>query len=269
MNKEVENEKEILDRDEAAVSRLVAELKPVEAPANFERRVMSRIAEGEPQKPSVFAIPALIYIVPAIFVLLLGAFFVFRIRQQTTRPENASQAPNGVQAPYVQSPSQVAGSEPSQTTDTLARSQPEKPGQQAVFDRRNRLPRPSGANSNDNNGGGSITFGQDQARQQFPEGINPRSARTNINPDLVGNKTDLPLQEILVMLGISAEYRNEWLVKSVSDHSTAVRSGVKAGDVLTGINDKQLTSEPVYRGPGNFSTVTVRREGKSLTLKLK
>jgi len=54
MNKEVENEKEFIDRDEEAVSNLVGGLKHVEAPDNFERRVMSLIAGGEPKTRSFF-----------------------------------------------------------------------------------------------------------------------------------------------------------------------------------------------------------------------
>jgi len=46
MNIESRNfdEHERLDKDEQAVTQMVAGLKHVEAPANFERRVMARIA---------------------------------------------------------------------------------------------------------------------------------------------------------------------------------------------------------------------------------
>jgi hypothetical protein len=78
MNREVHNEQEVLNKDEQAVRSLVTGLKHVEAPANFERRVMAKIAEGQPQRRrGLFALPAIAYALPDLLVLFIATFVFF------------------------------------------------------------------------------------------------------------------------------------------------------------------------------------------------
>src|SRR5947209_17759070 len=122
MNREVHNEHEVLDRDEQAVSGLVADLKHVEAPANFERRVMAKIAEGQPQRGrGLFAIPAIAYAVPALLVLLIATFLVFTLRQPA-EPQPAPMVAAGTSLPAETKPSFVPAPAPESTT--VASEQP-------------------------------------------------------------------------------------------------------------------------------------------------
>src|SRR6476620_9632420 len=88
MNREVQNEYETVDKDEQAVSRLVSGLKHLEAPANFERRVMARIAERPVQHNSRLSLRVIGYAVPALLVLLIATFFIFKLRE-TSQNQNA------------------------------------------------------------------------------------------------------------------------------------------------------------------------------------
>ena len=264
MKREVENENEILDRGELAVSRLVAELEPVEAPANFERRVMSQIAEGKPRQRSMFAFPALVYALPAVVVLLLGAFFIFKMRQPAVvQSEIADSQPASTleQAPAQSQPTLA----PQAPTIAQNEANPAAPQSSSTQQTQSRQP----AVTNSNAGGGSITFGQNQTRQPMPEGLDPRSHRTNVNPKEIISSTPIGIGEILMMIGMTAEFNNEWRVTGVTTNSPAERSGVKVGDLIVTINDQQLTARTTYQGTGTFSTLTVRRDGKVIPIKLK
>src|SRR5690349_7852984 len=113
MNKEVENKNEFVDRDEETVSRLIGDLKQVEAPANFEHRVMSRIAEDEIKHRSLFSVPALALATGAVMVLLVSSIVFYNMRRPATQENEIVQTP--VTAPVQQSPApvpQAAGHQP-------------------------------------------------------------------------------------------------------------------------------------------------------------
>jgi S1-C subfamily serine protease len=74
---------------------------------------------------------------------------------------------------------------------------------------------------------------------------------------------------MLIRLGVSAEYKNGWLVTSVNKNSPGERSGVQAGDVIDAIGDSALSVDTNFHGGGRFTTITVHRDGTPLVLKLK
>src|SRR4051794_29726858 len=97
MSIEVENnlENEILPADELAVSQALAGLKHVEAPANFERRVLSKISEVEPSSRSQFRVPlALAYSLPLLLVLVVAIAFVVNSNFRNGPPTNPEVAVN-------------------------------------------------------------------------------------------------------------------------------------------------------------------------------
>jgi hypothetical protein len=268
MNKEVENEKEFIDRDEEAVSNLVGGLKHVEAPDNFERRVMSLIAGGEPKTRSFFSFPALTLAAGAVIVLLIGSIVFYNVRRPVARENDVVRTP--VTAPVQQSSAplqQPAAPQPTANPEAVAQNGDEPIQQIPVPNRQ--IPKQMRPETNSNIGGGSITLGLGQARPVPPEGIDPRSRRTNVNTSEIVSPNAIPVRDILEMSGISSEYKNEWVVKSVAKNSIAERSGVKTGDAVTAINDKQLTADTNFHGSGSINSLTVRRDGQSLTLKLK
>jgi hypothetical protein len=149
--------------------------------------------------------------------------------------------------------------------ETVARNDHE-PAQQAQTQNRNILRQPSLPGNI--NTGGSFDRGQNQVKPLYPEGIDPKSRR-NVNTSEVVSPDSIPVQDVLMLLGISAEFKNAWVVRSISKNSSGERSGVKAGDVIDAIGDSQLSAGTTYHGVGRFTTITVRRDGQSLVLKLK
>lgn len=258
MNREVQNGQEMLDKDEQAVSRLVAGLKHIEAPENFERRVMSKIAEGKPKRRSIFAFPAIGYAVPALLVLVIATYFAFRSGQTApATPVPVSMASNVSQSQTAPS---VASSPVEQTI-----AQSESPAEQPkIVDPKFAVK--SRANANSNRGGGSYDTGQGQTRTPPPEGIDP-NRRQSSNSNEVMMSTAIPVKEMLDTLGMSVEFENGWRVKSVTDNGAAQKSGIKVGDLVTSLDGRSIDASTTFNG-GSIRSVTVSRDGKTVPLKL-
>ena len=259
MNREVHNEQEMLDEDEQAVRRLVSGLKHVEAPANFERRVMGKIANGRPRPRGFFAIPAIGYAVPTLLVLLIAAFFVFKFRQSTP----AESVPVNMAKTSVQ-PQAVPSAPSSQTPETTIAEggpyagQPKANNQKLVKAR---------TNVDSNQGGGSILEGLHEKKRPMPEGIDPNS-RLSANSNDVMRTTPISVKELLDALGMSVEFENGWRVKSITDNGAAQRIGIKVGDVINALDGRGIDASTTFNGFGSVHSVTVNRDGKLIPLKL-
>ena len=267
MNREMQNElePEVLGADEQAVSQMIGGLRKVEAPVNFERRVMSRIAEGAPVSNSAFAVPAWALSVPIVLIILIGTFFVFRsyrqadsevplaavpqepLQQQDMRP--AELPPVTDQAPASQ---EVVREEPQSVVPTGGRQRSDK----------------SAAPANKNLGG-SYDEALPQQKLLRPAGLPDPSSPSSANRAEVITATSISVGEVLSQIGVTAEFNDGWKVARVLPNSIAERSGVKAGDVVVELGDQQLSSDTDFKGSGSISTIRVRRNGKTLSIRLK
>jgi hypothetical protein len=268
MNREVHNELETLDRDEQAVSRLVAGLEKVEAPANFERRVMAKIAEGRPKRRALFGVPAFAYTVPALLVVLLATFFVFKLRERTP----AQPGPETIAANVSSTPSTTENSVPENIS--IVAPSPEDTAVAKVGDKTSSKPadrRKGGSfdipESGTSNKGGSFTTGQDQTQLPPPEGIDPNS-RSAANRVEVMTPTSISVKEVLDLLGISADVKGQWRVTAVRENSSSAKSGIKAGDILTALDGKDINTLRDFMNSGSISVITVRRDGKLIPIKV-
>jgi len=266
MNREVHNEQEVLDKDEQAVSGLVAGLKHIEAPANFQRRVMAKIADGQPQRHrGLFAIPAISYAVPALLVLLIATFVVFKLRenapaQPTVVAANDSSTPKS-EIPVPESGLPVTSSSVNSTVAKVNSA----PSPKLLDQRRGGsidFSEPTSSNR-----GGSYEKGQGQTRLPMPEGLQKPSPSSANRSDVMTSAA-IPVSQVFDMLGISVETNDAWRVAKVREKGPADLSGVKVGDVITAFDDQDVNTRAGSINFGSISKITVRRDGKLVPLKL-
>ena len=259
MNIESRNfdEHEMLDKDEQAVSQMVAGLKHVEAPANFERRVMARIAEPQEIRRSIFAIPAIAYGLPLVLVLMLATFFVIKLRQpssgQPTVAENiapAAEPQTNTQARQPELPTlpaennstvaQAPDTDKISTGDGHTAQKPQAPSRQK--------------------GGGSYEEALTPKKAPLPTGIqlNPQS---NSNRSDVVSTVPISVKEMLSTLGLNVDYEKGWKVSSVNKNSVAERAGIAAGDEILSLGDKDLTAGTSFQGSASINTIRYSRNG--------
>jgi membrane-associated protease RseP (regulator of RpoE activity) len=229
---------------------------------------MSRIAEGERKTSSLFSLPTLAIAASAVIVVMVGSIVFYNLRRPAAQENDVVQNPVTATSQQTAAPApQPVASLPSQNSEQIAQtdSAAVKPTTAPYRD----TTKPNHSEPNSNSGGGSITLGQGQTQPIYPQGIRPNIPRSNVNTNEVISPDTIPVQDILGMTGISAEYKNEWLVRGVAKNSIAERSGIRSGDAIMAINDKPLTAETNFHGSGSITSLTVRRDGQSLVLKLK
>jgi len=270
MKREVEEIKdsEALEKDEAALCRLLAALECVEAPANFDRRVMTKIAAGPERSRRKFGLPlAIAYGLPLLLIVVVVAgYFINSVRSpQTTRIiDQAGAVP--VSNPTVER--QSVDDNFSRPNDTIvASSSPDGPKNPAVS---STVPKAVGSpkvKKEDVPRGGSFDRTVVERKAITPLGVGNQNS--SVPPGGIITTTSLPIREVLSVIGISADYRNGWVVNSVTPNNKAERSGVKVGDVILSLGKTVLSANTEYKGKVEFDSIRIRRGGQEIDLALK
>jgi len=269
-HREVEQEIEGLDIESRKVAELLGGLKRVEAPSNFDFGVRARIANGAPAQGSRL-VPILKLAAPLALILIVATIIVlYSGRQVAHQPQIAGSIPETSAAPSNASPvskdtSLPVAPDPKTLAGIPAESAPANiPPVAANPPVNRRLPR--GRSVDHPMNGGSLP---NQALTEpvtiNPPGIVPSNGR---NANSAGGP-DIPVSEVLQMLGVSADPEDGgWKVKSIAEGSTSRKSGVKTGDVIESIDGRQLTPTTSFKGTFDGKTLRVRRDGKSIDLKI-
>lgn len=237
----VNEQKNIQEPEFEEIGRLLRGLKRVEAPKDFDFHVKARIAKGRPAEPRRSWLPASVaYGAPLMLLLAIGGYVGFRTTYTTDQPVVATAPAEAVPQPVVPvagtvtpGPEVAAGLPPDQM---LAGVKPSDTGNKVM---KTGQKTPATANS-----GGSY----DSA---------VRGSTTITQPDVDDNepapvkKVIVPVSQFLSSAGVNASGG-----KIVSVSGAAASAGLKAGDVIQGVN--------VQTG-----TVRVSRDGKTISVTIK
>lgn len=266
MNTELRNfdEHEMLDKDEQAVSQMVAGLKHVKAPANFERRVLTSIAEPVRVRRSIFAIPAVAYGLPLVLVLVIATFFIFKLRQPSSG--QATVADNFAPAAEQQTNAGVGPAElptlPVENNPSVARA-PETDRNPIDNGRTAHKPQTTASQK----GGGSYEEALTPKKAPLPTGIQPNQS-LNSNRGEVVSTIPIPVKDVLSTLGMDVEYQQGWKVSSVDKNGVASRAGIVSGDEILSLGEKDLTADSEFQGSGSINSIRYRRNGIVKTAKI-
>ncbi len=241
------NEKLHNSEEREPVAELLAGLKRVEAPANFDFGVKARIAAGKPAEKRGFRIPALVgYAMPLVLLLLVGAYFGFNafysakdatipavaVAPMTSGPQQPQRTVEVAPAPV---PEQMAAVKKPDTIAPVADVPVKKPVTAPIT-------RPGGGSFDETSGVGHKIY----------------------------RNTQIPVKDVLTLLGAKGSFdENGWKVETPTANSLAERSGVQAGDVIEAINDQAVTDKTSFKSRSGIKSVRVRRDGKSIDIPLK
>ena len=267
-----------LDSENYEVAALLSALPRVEAPENFEFRVRAGIAKGSAPRASL--IPFLKVAAPLSLVLTVGAFGIFygTMPSGNEAPTISQTLPSGGQAVQPETPvsaaSAVTAPAPQITNSTVVepseRAAREEPSVGPVRrnnhtvtasrSRRVAADRPFEGGSKDQALGSANTI--------LPKGFetaNPQ--RQNLNANVGGTK--VPVGDVLGMLGVNGEFTGGgWKVRSVAANTSALRAGVKPGDLIEAIDGTPVAQGMMFSGGFSVKTIRIRRDGKTLSLNL-
>jgi hypothetical protein len=254
MNTELKDR--IQDEREGEVVEVLSSLKRVEAPANFERRVMSRIEAGAPARRWRGLYPALAFGLPAVLVLSIGAFVYFQLSQQKANEELVANPPQ--QQQRIDPPSST-GSDgqvaplPAVEPDAVKAT---SPGSVQASTK--------GSAPKKQSGGGSYVTTLNQTRSPSPVNTSPSTG-----PEAVISASSLTVTDVLSLVGVTARYESGWLVTAVKPNSSAEHSGIRVADVILALDDKVLAGDTVFHGGGSVNSVRIRRGGQEIVVRLK
>jgi hypothetical protein len=260
------SEFEAHDADGSDVTALLNALPRVQAPDNFEFGVKAKIARHG--QTSSALTPFLKLAAPFGLVLVMGVIVLF----YGLRPSDADVAviadPARTESNFVPPTAEIPASPapavsiPQAEQRTETRSVPERA---AASETRGPV-RKSTSSATPSTEGGSFDIALGSAKAKLPPGFdaaNPRTSPMSSNSAQSGS----PVREALEILGVTSSFANGgWQVGSVTANSIASRGKVLAGDVILAIDGQQLKSDSTIRG--NITTLSVRRDGKTLSLKL-
>ena len=255
------------DGDGSDVSALLSALPRVQAPDNFEFGVKAKIARHG--QTSGGLTPFLKLAAPFGLVLLIGVIVLF----YGLRPSDSDIAviadPARTESNFVPPAAAIPTSPLSEVSVPQAdqRTDPALVPERASVASETRAPaRKSSKSAAPSPGGGSFDISLGSAKPKLPPGFeaaNPSTSPTNSNSAGSGS----PVRDALDVLGVTSSFANGgWQVGAVTANSIASRGKVMAGDVILAIDGRQLRSDSTIKG--SITILTVRRDGKTLSLKL-
>ncbi|MEP7213110.1 MAG: hypothetical protein ABI791_08550 [Acidobacteriota bacterium] len=258
---------EELDADDAKIAQMLAGLKRVDAPANFEFKLKARIANAARPTRGLGFIPSFVrYAAPLALIAAVSSLFYL----------NSSSDPAPVQtagvAPQISTVSEIANmaAAPGETSTAAAVETPRP----LLAANRSKLPvstRPVDVKLVQRNTGEqdrSKVSAVTPPRIILPRGITPNGLPDGAQSPPMNNKVDLTASGVFPILGIDALYDDGWKVRAVKVNGMGDRAGVKAGDVLEAIDENQLGKDAVFKSGFNGKVMKVRRDGKLLELRL-
>lgn len=298
MKKELEN----LSQSDEKVRQMLASLKRVDAPKDFEFRLKARIAKASPEtyratsykRRLAYALPAFASIVVSTFVVLNGNFFGGENQQVS------SINPTTAQTSFVQSQSAPDGFVASSNTSSSSSNSSNGSGDRKEPETNSpAVPTSSSASRTERNKSEEAVFTAVNSREEKPKEQAPRRAlsRENdgfstdialtpppkvyrpkgLNPDAqveppkdFNSEKPFSVQELLSPLGVEVTAENgKWKVKNVSANSAAERSGIKADDVIETLDGQKLSAGAPLRGKKiEVKKLGVKRGGAQVEINL-
>lgn len=243
-------------KDEEEISRMLASLKTVDAPEDFEGGVRSRIAKRreEPSlsRPSLLLVAKFAF--PMLLLLAVGGFLIV----SDSGTLKADMVP-----PVEDSTNQIAVVE--SPSDPPTASNANLSIEQAATNRGNsRSDQPSSDKQ--------PSTQDDQALSQddttvFPDGVDPRKARiTNGKLPTAGN---ISPTSILSMMGINAQCNSTGCVANdVREGTLAANAGIRSGDVISAVDGKAINASATFTGSFTISELAIIRGGRKMTVSL-
>jgi hypothetical protein len=253
--------KKLSDR-QTRIWRMIDELKPVDAPNDFDFRVKARIAQG---KPSDFKaprfLPVLRYVLPLSVVVVLLSLFAYNSAyffDATQLVQQTIETPNvGAILPSNTSLTNQLAFAPPENQDKIIVTPPAADEKSLIpLDRKrmNGSPKPieiAASTSNrivrtpktrvDKNSGGSNDFSVGTSRIRYPKGINP-SRPTTVNTPGIEMPKPLNDEQLLLFFGIEIVVeKGKRIVKNLQENNVGTRSGVKIGDVIETVRQNLIT----------------------------
>lgn len=233
-----------IEFDDEAVANLLHDLKRVDAPKDFDHRVRARIAQGRPAENRGSRVPVWVKAgVPAALLLAVGGYI--GINSLPTKEQ-----PQVVASEVI--PVQPAPSQPGDVTSgPMTAAVPEVASVRTPF-------------AAPGSGRNRPTSRQRNVKAGPVGGSTDSALRTGRTIEL----TEVPAADALGKAGARVSFNGSSM--KVDDASgSAMRSGLRAGDVIESIDGKSVDAKSTLKGSAAGKKLRVLRDGKPVDIVIK
>ncbi len=265
--------------EQAQLWEMLGGLPRIETPKDFNFQLKARIARARPQDYQTGFFPALRYILPLSFAVVLISFValsgLYFVDLNTASPVAVSETPNlplKTDLPvnsFVEAESVVGENNPpieENVSNRLERkpeiARTDRGGSRDLGQSPPRVISPPVTSVEEENGGGSSDSALTQPKVINPQGFDPtQKIETILNP----NVTTTDINNLLEIAGVKLDSLK---VVSVEKNSVADRSGIKIGDAVESINGNKINSNIISGERIEVRTLTVLRGGERVEIVL-
>lgn len=266
---------EDLNADDAKLSQMLANLRRVDAPANFEFHLKARIAKAKRPEAAAGFLPSFVkYAAPLALIGAISSLFFLNSGGvgDDAVVKNAGVVPTvgNVAKAVIAPPVEIPSVQDDRAAVLVPRSE-RKPASARPAEQSG--PRTAGDQSRYNR-----DIGVKGAQMILPNGNNTNAAPPAAVPPSgvrlpestgAGDNT-INAGTVFNMLGVNAGFEegSGWNVRAVRLNSQAAKAGLQTGDVIEAIGETQLGKDPVLKGGVSGKAMKVRRDGKIVELTL-
>ncbi|MCA1588853.1 MAG: hypothetical protein LC734_00390 [Acidobacteria bacterium] len=252
---------ENLPVEERQIAEMLGGLNRAEAPGDFEFRLKARIARrnaAAEQRP--FMLLMLKVAAPTGLLVALGSFLTFSgiLSPNAPTPTAPPTAPGPFSEAAIPENTELADAEPR----SMGRVSSSRVNQEALKLR--------DASSTQGRRGGSRVEARRQVEViQPPPGVVVPEIPSSVRPGNTQSAYGIGMKDVFKLIGVEAKAGDTgWEILSIEPASTATKSGVKVGDLVEAVDDRQVNATTVIDGGFTAKTLKILRDGKRISVKL-
>lgn len=267
------NESENLSAEDRQIAAMLNAMPRVAAPTDFDHKVRGRIAARRQQSVSGWRIfvPAF----AAVFLVALGAALYLGVLSSADVTDVPPIAEAPVPATLPQSLPQATPPTLPETTEVAASVNAvndDRPAPQERVTERIASPqrRPERRPQIDNTSeGGSVDRAGSPVNPTPDRPINANPEPPEMRPPGFDGGGQADSSEVLSLMGLKGTFQTEgFLVSSAEASGAGAKAGVRAGDVVESLDGKKIQPETRFASGSEIRTITVKRRGESLILRI-
>ncbi|MBK9165104.1 MAG: hypothetical protein IPM21_14570 [Acidobacteria bacterium] len=262
------DELEKLSDDDRQIAAMLNAMPRAAAPADFDHKVRSRIAERRQSAGSGWRI--LVPAFAAVFLVALGAVLYLGVLSSADVADVPPIAQAPTPAPMPQSAPESAVQLPETTEVAAAVNDNRAAPNDRVAERvapPQRRPVRRVQTDEQIEGGGSIDRAGSPVNVTPDRPVNANVAVPEMRPPGFEGGGQVDSSEVLSLMGLRGDFQTDgFLVSSAEGSGAAAKAGVRAGDVVESLDGKRIEPETRFASGSAIKTISVRRSGERLTL---
>lgn len=263
------NELEELNAEDRHVAEALGAMPKAAAPPDFNHKVRSRIAAR--RQPSGSGWRIFVPAFAAVFLVALGAVLYLGVLNSAdvTDVPPIAEAPTPAPLPQPTTPSMPSDIPEPPEVASAVNDDASVPNERLAERPVPRKQPERKENVEDAPPGGSIDRAGSPVTPNPDRPVNSNVSVPDMRPPGFEGGGQVDSSEVLSLMGLKGNFQTDgFLVSNAEASGAAARAGVRAGDVVESLDGKKIEPETRFASGSEIRTISVKRNGESLTLRI-